>query len=515
MISTLNNTSRFLFLLLSLILLLCFSSCSSSSSTTKEWTVMVYLDGDDDVLEGNALIDFNEMEKGLSDAISAGNSNNISKINIIVMIDRYGGGGGVTTITEEGGSDWSDTRLYRVKPDDNINYFNSERLDDGSSAYSNHTAEYGEKNMGDPSTLSAFINFSKENFPANHYALILWNHGGAAQKKKKSATQSERRISKAICWDSDNGGDTLYLDELQQALEDNFDSADKLDIIGFDACLMSTIEVAYEFRNLADYMVGSMNYIQSDGWSYDRIFGDITDFSITAPEFSTRMVQAYKAFIDSTPANWGYQDFGETISVTDLSKISNLAEKVDALGVAIANENRQTDIEELREASYNYYDINPGSESTLDSIAYPYYDLYDLCERININNDENFSQELRDAAGEVMTALATTILYSYGDTNIIENTGQDQTAYNGNNTSKGLSIFFSRGDETYGQNSDSHYAYQWWYTSEDTAAELGDSSMLYGHIDFCTSNEDNTVDGWRELMEYWYDNPDSATPSTY
>ncbi len=506
MISTLINSSRFLFIFFSLTILLIFSGCSSSSSSaTKEWTVMVYLDGDDNSLENNALIDFNEMEKGLSDAISAGNSNIISKINIIVMIDRFNGGS--TTLTEAGGSDWSDTRLYRIKPDNNMSYFNSERLDDGASAYSNHTAKYGEKNMGDPSTLSTFINFSKENFPANHYALILWNHGGAAQKK--SVTQQEQLISKSICWDSDNNDDTLYLDELQQALEDNFDSTNKLDIIGFDACLMATIEVAYEFRDLANYMVASMNYIQSDGWSYDRIFGDIDNLSITgASNFSTHIAQTYKAFIDSTSYN---KDYGETISTTDLSEISNLAEKIDTLGVSIADENRQSEIESIREATYNYYDIAPYSDSTSDSVLYPYYDLYDLCNRIN--NTGSFSTILQNAANDVMTALSTTILYSYGDTSTIENTGQSQTAYNGNNTSKGLSIFFSRGDMIYDLKS--HYAYQWWYTSEDSATELNDISMLYGHIDFCTSNEDGNIDGWRELMEYWYDNSDSATPSTY
>lgn len=499
----LKNYYHFLILFFSILTIFSISGCfSSSGETVKEWTVMIYLDGDDSLLENNAIIDFNEMEKGLSDALAAGKHNFVNSINIIVMIDRYTGS--TSTATETNGTDWSDTRLYRIKPDADMTLFNSERLDDGSSAYSNHVPEYGEKNMGDPSTLSDFIDFSKNNFPANHYALILWNHGGAAQKK--STTNPINRVSKAICWDADNNNDTLYLDELQEALEENFDETDRLDIIGFDACLMATVEIAFELKSTTDFMVASMNSIQDNGWSYDRIFGDINGTPLSPSSFSTYIAQTYKAYIDSTPIS---QNYGESISVTDISQVDNLVAKINTLGVAIADEDKQSDIEAIREASYNFYEIDVSSSS--DSVSYPYYDIYDLCNRISTNG--SFSPNLRNAALDVITAMTTTISYSYGDISLPEKTGQSRSAYNGSNTSKGLSIFFSRGNMV--QNSLSHYTYQWWYTSEDTATEMNDSSKLYGHIDFCFSNADGTVDGWRELMEYWYDNPDNATPSSY
>lgn len=504
MITTLHCRYRgfFVLFLSAAIVSGCFSSSTPPAPTTKDWTIMVYLDGDDDALENNALTDFNEMEKGLYDAVNSGNGWVADRVNVVVMIDRHQGG--TSRITEAGGDDWTDTRLYRVRPDNSMSYFNSERIDDGSKAYFYHTPSLGEKNMADPSTLSDFINYSKENFPADHYALILWNHGGAAQKK--SASTPEQRISKAICWDGDNGDDTLYIDELQQALEENFDSSDRLDILGFDACLMATIEVAYEVKELADYMVASMNYIQADGWSYDRILGDIGTRLTTPSELAIHMAQTYKHFIEASDDYVNIRGFGESISVTNLANVGNLALKVDALGVAIANEGAKTNIETLREATFNYYDID-NNDLYLDSYSksYPYYDLYDLCERINTN--ESFSDTLRNAAVDVISALSTTIDYSYGDTCLEGNTGQSQASYSGTETPKGLSIFFSRGE--------SHYADQWWYTNEDTAFELGDSEKLYGHLDFCTSNADGTVDGWRELMEYWYDNPDSNTPSSF
>lgn len=485
-----------IYFIMILTILLFLTGCSSNSSAIipPDWTIMVYLDGDDEQLEASALVDFNEMEKGLYQA----DTNIKNNLNILVMVDRYTGG--IETITDQGDSDWTDTRMYLVKPDDNIKFFNSERLDDGSDiAY--HTLECGEKNMGAPSTLSDFIEFSIDKFPADHYALILWNHGGGAQKKSLPKTQQSPR--KAICWDSDNNNDTLYLDELQQALSDNFSLNRKLDIIGFDACIMATIEIAYEFRDLVDYMVGSMNYIQDNGWSYDRIFGNITASAMNPADFSTHIVKSYQAYIETHPATQGW---GESISATDLSQISNLADKVNTLAVAIYEEDKQISIEEIRENSLHYFEENH------DSVSYPYFDLHDLSKNIN---EGDFSLNLTTAAEDVITALSSSILYSYGDTAVIEYTGQSRTAYygTGSKTSKGLSVFFSRGDKFY--DSLPHYKYQWWYTSENTADYFNDTSYLYGKIDFCTSNNNGDVESWRELMEAWYDNPNYYTPSSF
>ena len=488
---------------ISLILLaaLILSGCSSGNSDLADsWTIMCYLDGDNN-LEENALEDFNEMEKGLYDAIAAGYADISENLNIIVMIDRTRGED--STITESGDTDWSDTRIYRIKPDNNPVFFNSERLDDGSDL-THHTIPCGEKNMGAPETLKNFIDYSLKNFTADNYALILWNHGSGAQKK--SGTVQDQFSTKAICQDSDNNNDILFLDEVQQALSASFNSESKLEILGFDACLMATVEVAYEFRDLAQYMVGSMSYIQDDGWSYDNLISSVNGSSMSPASFATLMVQTYRAFIDSPPK---VLNSGETISAIDLSEISTLGEKINALGIAIYDEDKKTEIESVRDDSISFY-IDP-----FDSVFYPYCDLYDLCAQIQ---NEPFSSNLHSAANEVITALSSAILYSYGDN------GNGQTAYfgPGYSTSQGLSIFFSRGNiqfdypyDTPNAGLNSHYSYQWWYTVKNTALEFNDTDFQYGKIDFCTSNEDGTVDGWRELMEAWYDPQDDYTPSTF
>ncbi|MCD6488404.1 MAG: hypothetical protein J7K21_04185 [Desulfurococcales archaeon] len=97
----------------------------------------------------------------------------------------------------------------------------------------------GEVNTGDPDTLKSFIEFVVGNYPAEHYMLIIWDHGGGPG---------------GAAWDYSSDDDYLTLKEIREAVEE---AGVHLDIIGFDACLMATIDAAYEFRNVADYLVAS------------------------------------------------------------------------------------------------------------------------------------------------------------------------------------------------------------------------------------------------------------------
>jgi|GEM_PF-879940 len=471
----------------------------------KNWTIMVLMDGDNN-LETYAISDFNEMEEGLASAIAAGDSDIQDSLNVIVMIDRISGYN--ENPTEQGGSNWTDTRLYRVKPDSATDdYFRSERLDDGG-AGAGHIANLGEKDMGDPAVLSLFISYCKTNFPASHYALILWDHGSGARAPGGGVpTSSIKEVNQ-----DDTSSDGLFLDEVQQAIAGNFDSTHKLSVLYFDACMMGMVEVAYEFRNLVEYMVGSMQL----AWSgegllgkYHYFFTNLTgtkDESVISPsDMSVLFVNAYKYFID----NYSLNNQGATMSVTDLSKISSLAANVNSLAVQIDAAGMQTDIETVRDASVHFYSADD------DSVAHPFYDLYDFCNRIYTDTTNGFPTALKNAANTVISSLSSAIVYSYGDN------GNGQSSYLGvgSSTKRGLSIFFSRGNLQY--SGYSHYAYQWWYTSEDTVAWATSNGLpnpdtyLYGNIDFCTSNGNGTVESWRELFEKWYDPTNISTPSSY
>ena len=184
-----------------------------------DWTVMVYLDADNN-LELAGLLDLNEME-------AAGNADTV---NVVVQIDRALG-------ESSGHGDWTDGRRYLIGPDEDPSLITSELV-----------AELGEVNMGDPLALSDFIGWSIRNYPANRYALIIWDHGAGWN---------------GIAFDSDVGvtgtADHISLLDLQTALQQALaqNGVDRLDVIGFDACLMGQLEVFQAVQPYADYAVGS------------------------------------------------------------------------------------------------------------------------------------------------------------------------------------------------------------------------------------------------------------------
>ncbi len=112
------------------------------------------------------------------------------------------------------------------------------------------------KNMGDSQTLIDFITESTAAFPADRYALILWDHGGGPIF--------------GACND-ELYDDVLLVPEITYALEQ---SQVHFEWIGFDCCLMGSAEVAYALRPYADYMVGSEEAESGLGWAYEHFLSE-------------------------------------------------------------------------------------------------------------------------------------------------------------------------------------------------------------------------------------------------
>ncbi|MBA7702737.1 hypothetical protein ES703_111507 [subsurface metagenome] len=260
---------------------------------TKTWTFMVYLDGDNN-LESAGIDDFLEMAKVGSDEY----------INIVVQFDRrshyYSGYG-----------DWKSTKRFYVTRS-------------MTPTSDNAVEDLGELNHGDPQTLVDFVNWAKSNYPANNYALILWNHGGgwrtSQSKEELLPTRHQGKedlIFKAVCWDDTDGEDCLYMEEVQSALN----SCGGANLIGFDACLMGMVEVAYEIRNNGEVMVGSEETEPGDGWPYDTVLQGLTSHpDWTASEIGTSIVDRY------------YESYGDdnTQSAIDLSNMETLASTISS-----------------------------------------------------------------------------------------------------------------------------------------------------------------------------------------
>lgn len=224
-----------------------------------DWLVMVYLDGDNN-LEENAIDDLNEMEEGI------GTSNSIC---IIVLIDRTSG-------YDTSNDDWSGTRLYNITSDTDPSDINSILLED-----------WGELNMGSGNTLELFMDYCLDNYTANHYWLNIWDHGGGID---------------GICWDDSSAGDALTLEEMQVAIESSTTTYGKtFDLISHDACFMDQIEVAYEYKDYADYFVASEESVPLDGFDYDAIFTQLEATpTMNGATLCDLIVDTYEIFYSST-----------------------------------------------------------------------------------------------------------------------------------------------------------------------------------------------------------------------
>ena len=114
------------------------------------------------------------------------------------------------------------------------------------------------RNMGEPETLTDFINFASQTYPASHYGLVLWNHGAGPVEGYGS--------------DSNFDGDSLTLSELRQAVSTSFRGQEGFDFVSFDACLMGGIETAACLDGMADYVIASPE-LGPGLWLADGIWG--------------------------------------------------------------------------------------------------------------------------------------------------------------------------------------------------------------------------------------------------
>lgn len=112
----------------------------------------------------------------------------------------------------------------------------------------------GVRNMGEPDTLADFINYGVGTYPADHYGLVLWNHGGGPVGGYGS--------------DSNFDGDGLSLEEIREAVEHSVMEDRTFDFVAFDACLMGSVEVADCLEGKADYVVASPELEPEEGYNY-------------------------------------------------------------------------------------------------------------------------------------------------------------------------------------------------------------------------------------------------------
>ena len=163
--------------------------------------------------------------------------------------------------------------------------------------------EQKKADMGKPETLKSFLNWGLKSYASSHNGLIFWNHGGG------SIT--------GVCFDETYDYDSLDLTEIDSALNDAIGGlGKKFDFVGFDACLMGTVETANVLATFADYMYGSEEVEPGSGWDYTAI----GDYLAAHPDADGAALGKTVADSFLKACKEEDQDDEVTFSIIDLSK---------------------------------------------------------------------------------------------------------------------------------------------------------------------------------------------------
>ncbi len=261
-------------------------------------------------------------------------------------------------------------------------------------------SETTKKNMGLQSTLQDFVTWGLQNYPAEKYGLIMWNHGGAMG---------------GCCFDEQNGNDGILADELYNAVKNarsTVGMSAKLDWITYDACLMAVQDVAeYNSYNF-NYMLCSEESEAGYGYDYDAWLPTLYNKSnVSGAELLPVIGHTFMVEEKSLFQSWG-DPFDQTQSVLDLSKISAYKTAIENLASSLysATHGKNTKLSALNTALQNAKQYGYDSDY---GYTFGIYDVKSAMTKINANT--NFST-LSSQINAVNSALNDLVIFEeYGE----------------------------------------------------------------------------------------------------
>ena len=302
-------------------------------------TIMVYMCGTDlESKSGMASNDLNEMA-----AATFGDN-----INLLVYT------GGCTKWMTEGISN-TVNQIYEIK----------------NGTMHRIVSDDGAKSMTDPDTLSGFIKWCADNYPANRNELIFWDHGGGSvsgygydEKYKNSGSMNLSGIKKAL----DDGGVAF-------------------DFIGFDACLMATAETALMLNDYGDYLLASEETEPGIGWYYTGWLTKLgSDTSMSTLDIGKNIIDDYT---NACAAKCKGQK--TTLSLIDLAEFSHtVPDKLTRFSRSINDMIKNDQYKMISDARYETREF--ATNSKIDQV-----DLVDLAEKMNTFEGKELASALRNA----------------------------------------------------------------------------------------------------------------------
>ena len=291
-------------------------------------------------------------------------------------------------------------------------------------------ADLGKVDSGAPETLLDFIRWAAKTAPAKRYALVLWSHGSgwtpsemerlaqqqpaavpvtAGELKQRGESDTAGQIffssslgellaqptpgERAIAFD-DGSGHSLDTIELGRAIAKAAQALGRpLDLVGMNACQMSSAEVAYQLRGSAEVYVASQEDMPVQGWPYDDILPRLAaQPNMDAAALGTLVVERYLAYFQANQLPWGQDGLpaGVTLAATRLDGIPKLAGAVQSLAASL-----QGDIATLSDAIW-------AAHAKAHKFKFQLYDLASFCRALAAAAG---ATPAADAANAVLAAL--------------------------------------------------------------------------------------------------------------
>lgn len=347
---------------------------SSSPITLKKvWTFAVYMDADNS-LDSEADSNLEAMENVGSD----------KNVNIVVEVDRQN----------------MPARRYLVEQGSLLKIM-----------------DLGEVDMASVSTLESFEKWVSESFPADHYFIVIWDHGLGFER-----SLSNRAPSRDLLEDDDAGVagqvDVMSIPDFAEALDYMSQKiGKKIDVVGLDACLMSMVEVAYQLRHSTNILVSSEDEILAGGFPYGTIVGDLEDkvssnYNVSPETIADMTVKDFMAY---------YQQITyATLSAVKLSAMDNLATSISGLAESILNNwDNDTVVEDIKNNVFKNVERFLVDYSNND---YSYADLGNIANILY--KDDNMTGDIKSSALSVLQNLKNAVIsngyygYTYNSTTV-------------------------------------------------------------------------------------------------
>ncbi len=283
----------------------------------RDFTLMVYLNGSD--LESKYACATRDLQEMYSSGFNSEN------LNVIVLT------GGTSYWNNDTIS--SDTEIYKVTNKGIVKL-----------------VSLGKISVLNPELMTNFIDYCSKAFPAKKNGFVFWNHGGGTIHGY--------------------GMDQLYKDQsmsvpqIIKAFDNSVLKNKKLEFVGFDSCLMATIEIADSMQPYANYLIASEETEPGYGWDYGFLKTISENPNLTGAEIGKEIVTKYVAF---------YEDSSQdaTLSTIDLSKMNELNANFEKFMNLAYDSIQNGDFNKIAKArkgtkSFGYSGENSGSYDIVD-----------------------------------------------------------------------------------------------------------------------------------------------------